>query len=108
MARCPVEHVRCDRCKRVELMPPQPDKTLADFEARFIGPDGKTRTLKYSDLCTSCKKSIENTWTHNIVEWKRELTQQFGPKVNNNGAAPLTPQPDYSPPKPHSLAASKK
>lgn len=108
MSRAPVMHVRCDRCKRVELQPPQPDKERPDFEASMVDLEGKIRTISYMDLCTTCKTALGNTWKADIVEWRRELKQQFGPKVHANGAAPLTPAPDYTPPKPHSASASKK
>ena len=62
-------------------------------------------TVKYEDICTNCKSALEHA-LQNIGEWQREVHQQFGPKVN--GAAPLTPAPDYTPPKPHSMAAAKK
>lgn len=108
MARAEVMHVKCDRCRRVELLPPQPPKAKADFEARMIDTEGKEHVVKYEDLCTTCKGAIKHTWDADIVQWRRELKQQFGPKVQSNGAAPLTPAPDYNPPKPHSAAASKK
>ena len=102
MARVEVIQIRCDRCKRVELLPPQPKKAQPDFEMRLM-----STTVKYEDLCTGCKSALQHT-LENIGEWAREIKQQFGPKVNSNGAAPITPAPDYTPPKPHSVAASKK
>lgn len=102
MARLEVIQIRCDRCKRVELLPPQPPKARADFEARLID-----KNLKYEDLCTSCKDALERLWDV-IKEWSREVKQQFGPTVPENRAVPLTPGPDYTTPKPHSLAAGQK
>lgn len=102
MARLEVIQIQCDRCKRVELLPPAPTKAKADFEARH-----GDKVIKYDDLCTSCKEALDNIWV-NIKEWKREIKQQFGPTVPENQAVPLSPAPDYTPPKPHSLTASKK
>ena len=61
-------------------------------------------SVKYDDLCSGCKSALEHT-LKNIGEWSKQLKQQFGPKQT---AAPLTPAPDYTPPKPHSMAASRK
>jgi len=102
MSRLEVIQIRCDRCKRVELLPPAPPKARADFEARILDT-----TLKYEDLCSSCKEALQRIW-EDIQEWKREIRQQFGPTVSGNQAVPLSPAPDYTPPKPHSLAATKK
>lgn len=102
MARLKVVQIRCDRCKRVELLPPQDEKPKADFEVRFL-----EKTLKYEDLCSSCKEALDHIWDA-IKEWKREIKQQFGPTLPENRAVPLAPAPDYNQPKPHSLAASKK
>jgi hypothetical protein len=102
MARQEVIQVRCDRCKRVELQPPQPQKAHPDFEARFL----ETR-LVYEDICTSCQETLKNVWK-DLAEWDRKLTQSFGPQVQSNQAAPLEVAPDYSPPKPHSAAGGKR
>ena len=102
MARLEVIQIRCDRCKRVELLPPQPKKERADLEVRLLD-----KTIKYDDLCTYCKKALDNIWT-DIKEWDRHLNQDFGPRVPENSAAPLTPAPTLTPPKPHSLAAASK
>jgi len=102
MARQEVIQIQCDRCKRVELLPPAPTKAKADFEARFLD-----KLVKYEDLCTSCKEALDNIWV-NIKEWKREIKQQFGPTRPENQAVPLNPAPDYNQPKPHSLAAASK
>lgn len=102
MSRLEVIQIRCDRCKRVELLPPQPPKAKADFEARHLD-----KVVKYEDLCTSCKGALDRIWEY-IKEWNREIKQQFGPTVQPSQAVPLSPAPDYSPPKPHSLAAAKK
>lgn len=102
MARLEVVQIRCDRCKRVELVPAGPNKTQPDFEVRFL-----ERKLIYEDLCAKCKTTLENVWK-DIEEWDRELNQKFGPSVPAEKAVPLTPAPDYSPPKPHSLAAGQK
>ena len=102
MSRLEVIQIRCDRCKRVELLPPAPVKAKADFEARILD-----KLVKYDDLCSSCKEALFRIWD-DIKEWKREIKQQFGPTVPENQAVPLNPAPDYSPPKPHSLAASAK
>ena len=84
-------------------MPPQPVKAKADFEARLLD-----KHVKYDDLCTSCQSALGRIWDY-IKEWEREIKQQFGPTVQEtNKAVPLTPAPDYSVPKPHSLAAAKK
>jgi hypothetical protein len=102
MSRLEVIQIRCDRCKRVELLPPQPTKAKADFEARLLD-----KLVKYDDLCTSCQSALARIWD-DIKEWQREIKQQFGPTVPENKAVPLTPAPDYSTPKPHSLAAASK
>lgn len=102
MSRLEVIQIRCDRCKRVELLPPGPVKAKADFESRFLD-----KLIKYEDLCSSCKEALARIWD-DIKEWKREIKQQFGPTVPENQAVPLNPAPDYSPPKPHSLAAGIK
>lgn len=102
MARQEVVQIQCDRCKRVELLPPAPKKAVPDFNAQF-----GDKTVKYEDLCSSCKDALTRIWD-DIKEWKREIKQQFGPTVPDNRAASLTPAPDNSPPKPHSLAAAQK
>jgi NAD-dependent dihydropyrimidine dehydrogenase PreA subunit len=107
MARCQVEQVKCERCKRVELVPPLPEKkTLPDFEVRLADENGKAMVVKYEDLCSGCKKAIATALVA-IKEWDRPIKQQFGPTIHA-GAPPLTPAPDYTPPKPHSAAAGKK
>ena len=107
MSRCEVVQVRCDRCKRVQLVPPQQKKGKPDFEAKMVGPDGKDTVLTYEDTCSYCKSALANIWL-SIKEWERAVTQQFGPTVPEGTAVPLTPAPDYTPPKPHSVSASKK
>lgn len=102
MARMEVVQIRCDRCKRVELVPAGPPKENPDFEIHF-----SDRELIYEDLCARCKSTLANVWK-DIEEWDRPLNQQFGPSLSSEKAAPLTPAPDYSPPKPHSAAAQKK
>lgn len=102
MARMPVVQIRCDRCKRVELVPPVENKSRPDFEARLM--DTK---LVFEDLCQRCKVSLENAWK-DLQEWNRELNQPFGPSAPVEKAVPLQPAPDYSPPKPHSVAAGQK
>ena len=99
MARLEVVQIRCDRCKRCELQAPQPKKDRPDFEMRLLNTP-----VKYDDLCSGCQAALEHT-LRNIGEWQREIKQVFGPKP---GAVPLTPAPDYTPPKPHSMAAAKK
>jgi len=102
MARQEVVQIRCDRCKRVELQPPQPQKAVPDFEARFLD-----KRLVYDDLCSRCRETITNAW-NDLEQWDRELRQSFGPQISGNQAAPLETAPDYSPPKPHSAAGSKR
>jgi hypothetical protein len=102
MSRLEVIQIRCDRCKRVELQPPAPVKARADFEARIFD-----KYVKYEDLCSSCKEALGRIWD-DMREWTREIKQQFGPTVADNKSVPLAPAPDYSPPKPHSLAAASK
>jgi hypothetical protein len=85
-----------------KLLPPSPTKAKADFEARLLD-----KHVKYEDLCSSCQDALGRIWDY-IKEWKREIKQQFGPTVPENHAVPLNPAPDYSPPKPHSLAANSK
>ena len=103
MARLEVVQVQCDRCKRVELQAVSPvAKVQPDFEARF-----DANRLVYGDLCTHCRETIARLWQA-MAEWERELKQALGPTVSNNQAAPLSPAPDYSPPKPHSAAAGQK
>lgn len=103
MARLKVEHVKCDRCKRTELQPViEGGKQQADMEARL-----GDKLLVFSDLCDRCRKTLENVWKE-LEEWERELVQPFGPTVQANQAPPLSTAPDYSPPKPHSAAGSKR
>ena len=99
MSRVDVVQSRCDRCKRVELLPPQPKKAQADFEMRLL-----TIVVKYEDLCSSCKGALENI-IKDVREWLKPVQHQFGLPT---AAPPLTPAPNYVPPKPHSIAASKK
>jgi hypothetical protein len=107
MARVEVIQVKCDRCKRVETLAPQPAKSKPDFELRMVGPDGNEVSLAFQDTCSYCKTALSNIFTQ-IKEWEREVKQQFGPTIPANKAAPLTPAPDYTPPKPHSASAAKK
>jgi len=102
MARQKVVQVRCDRCKRVELQPEAPPKAHPDFEARLLD-----KRLIYEDLCSRCRGALENSWK-DLEEWDRPLRQDFGPSLMSNEAAPLETAPDYSPPKPHSVAGSKR
>ncbi len=104
--RAEVVQIRCDRCKRTELRAPDsvPQKSEPDFHARLKG-----RELIYEDTCTRCAEALNNIWKA-LEEWDRPINQPFGPtvKIPENGAAPLVPAPDYTPPKPHSQAAAKK
>lgn len=100
MARQEVMQVRCDRCKRVELVPKAPPKERPDFDGRFF--DNK---LVYEDLCAKCKSTIANHWK-DIEEWERELTQKM--LGDPEAAPPLEIKPDHTPPKPHSAAAVTK
>lgn len=102
MARQEVVQVQCDRCKRVELQPPQPPKAAPDFEARL-----SAKRLVYQDLCSKCRETLENIWK-DMEEWQREIRQSFGPQISSNTAPPLETAPDYSPPKPHSAAGGKR
>lgn len=105
MARAEVVQLRCDRCKRVELISPGPTKTAPDFQASF-----GDKKLVYEDLCSRCKEAVANAWKE-LEEWDRQVNQPFGvqkPTVAPNVAPPVVPAPDYSPPKPHSIAAGKK
>jgi hypothetical protein len=99
MARAEVVQCRCDRCKRVELIPKGPPKTQPDFDARL-----GDKVLTYEDLCPRCRETMENLWK-DMAEWDRAVKHEFlgsGPSVTNNQAPPLQPAPDYTPPKPHS------
>lgn len=104
MARCKVEQVRCDRCKRVELMPIREATDV--MPALDLTMNGKT-LVQYADLCEKCKAAIMRS-IEDIKEWDREVKQQFGPTLDTNEAPPLSPAPTYSPPKPHSAAAAKR
>lgn len=104
MARQQVEQVQCDRCKRVELQPCLPTpRTEPTFACSL---DGKR--LVYQDLCSHCRSTIERHVSE-LEQWDRELTQKMlGPVIQNNQAPPVSAAPDYSPPKPHSQAATMK
>jgi hypothetical protein len=102
MARAVVVEVQCDRCKRVEKVPSTSTKDAPDFKAFFLGSE-----MVFPDLCTYCKKAITSIWM-DIKEWDRPVTHSFGAPETQNMAPPLSPAPDYTPPKPHSLAASTK
>lgn len=103
MARQDVVMIKCDRCKREELVASDGTaKATPDFELQFLG----TR-LVFPDLCGFCKETIKNSFER-IKEWERDLKSLLGPKVKANEAPPVTVAPDYSPPKPHSAAASTK
>lgn len=97
-----VVQIKCDRCTRVELVPPSQETEEPDFEAR-IGD----KKLVYEDLCSRCKVALNNIWD-DLGKWDRDLNQPFGPTVPTERAAPSQPAPDYTPPKPHSQAAGKK
>jgi hypothetical protein len=103
MARQVVEQVQCDRCKRVELQAPLPTpRTEPTFVARYAGKE-----LVYGDLCSHCRSTIERH-LEELSQWERELTQKLGPVLSGNQAPPVSAAPDYSPPKPHSQAATTK
>lgn len=102
MARQEVVQVRCDRCKRVETLPMQPKKALPDLEARL----GEKRVV-FEDLCSRCTNACAHI-IEELKEWQRDVNQPFGPTVPDNQAPPLSSAPDYSPPKPHSVAAGKR
>lgn len=104
MARQKVEQIQCDRCKRVELAPiRETEREFPDFRADFLG-----QTLIYTDLCGRCKETLGGTW-NGLKEWTRETKQVLlGAQVPQDKAAPLSPAPDYTPPKPHSAAGGKR
>lgn len=95
MARCEVVQIQCDRCKRVELRPPQPPKARPDMEFRHLDV-----VVVYADLCNGCAKTMERI-AEDIREWQREIKQQFGPTVNGNEAPPMQVAPKYTPAQPH-------
>lgn len=102
MARQEVIQIRCDRCKRVQLLPKQEHpKTIPDFEARFFD-----KKLLYEDLCSLCKETIQNLW-EDLEQWERAVKQPFGPTIQGETAAPLDVAPNYKPPQPHSAAAKR-
>jgi hypothetical protein len=101
MARAAVVQCRCDRCKRVELVPPGAPNKGADFDATFCG-----KRLVYEDLCQRCRAALETTWQE-LLEWDRPVKHQFGAPPPNT-APPLVPAPDLVPPKPHSGANANK
>lgn len=103
MARHEVVLIKCDRCKREELQPSSKEaKTVADFECKF-----KDIKVTYFDLCTACQETMTN-YMESIQQWTRDIKSLLGPKLDANTAPPVTVAPDYSPPKPHSLAAVKR
>lgn len=104
MARAKVEQVQCDRCKRVELVPLREDRTgAAVLTLNFKGVE-----LKYEDLCPRCESAVGRL-IEDIKQWEREVKQEFlGPQIGQNQAAPASPPPVYSPPQPHSAAATKR
>jgi hypothetical protein len=104
MARQKVVQIRCDRCKRVELAPPADIvNKQPDFKGVLCGEE-----LVYEDICERCKIALQNLWT-GFKEWEKEIvTHRYASFPDHNTAVPLTVAPDYSPPKPHSAAASKR
>jgi hypothetical protein len=102
MARCEVIQIQCDRCKRVELRPPSPPKEKPDLDLIF-----KNERLTYQDLCQSCAPTVARL-IEDLKEWDREVKQQFGPTVPPNEAPPVQVAPNYTPPQPHSVAATKR
>jgi hypothetical protein len=104
VARQQVVQIQCDRCKRVSLVPEGPQKVAPDFEAALAG-----KRLVYADLCEHCKKALENLW-EDLSVWDRQVKQTLlaGPTVQDNQAAPLQTAPDFTPPKPHSVAGAKR
>lgn len=103
--RATVVQVKCDRCKRVETVAVNGNGAhngsasatgSPAFKALFEGME-----LVYEDLCSSCRAALKNVWKE-LKEWKRNIVQEFGPKVDPNNAAPLQPPPNYTPPIPHS------
>jgi predicted GIY-YIG superfamily endonuclease len=104
MAREKVVKVRCDRCKRTELVPAASEKVGADFEASFQG-----QRLVYEDLCGRCRDAVKNIWAE-LKEWDREVKYTLikNAPANSQEAAPLQPAPNYSPPQPHAAAAVKR
>jgi hypothetical protein len=103
MARMEVVQVQCDRCKRVELLPANLKRSAPMFEAKF----GDNQTLVFQDLCAQCLETSVNTMKI-LREWDRAIKHHFGPTMESVKAPPLTPAPDYSPPKPHSGAHAPK
>ena len=104
MARQEVVMIKCDRCGREELQPAstQTEKAHPDFESQFKG-----QRMSYQDVCKRCEETISLT-LQRLKEWERDLKSMMGPVVSPNEAPPVTAAPDYSPPKPHSVAASTK
>lgn len=99
MARQEVVQIQCDRCKRVELIPPGPKRTEPLLLLNF-----KNVTIKYDDICPRCEQAIERI-IRDLEEWERELKQHFGPTVQVPGVQPpLTVAPNFSPPQPHAQA----
>lgn len=102
--RAKVEQVRCDRCKRVELVPASDAPKTGDVLTIVF----KGQTLKYEDLCPRCDGAVARL-IEDIKEWEREVKQEFlGPQIGQNQAAPAVPPPIHSPPQPHSAAAAKR
>ncbi len=103
MARQEVILIKCDRCKREELQPDtKQTKSAPDFKCSY-----KSTEISYSDLCAHCSETLQNYMEH-IRQWSRDIKSLLGPKVQANAAPPVTAAPDYSPPKPHSAAATTK
>jgi hypothetical protein len=96
MARQEVVQIRCDRCKRVELIPPGPKSSEPVLLLKF-----KNVTVTYEDTCPRCDQAIERI-IRSLEEWERELNQHFGPTAQIPGVQPpLTVAPNFSPPQPH-------
>jgi hypothetical protein len=104
MARQEVVMIKCDRCGREELQPAstQVEKLAPDFESQFKG-----NRICYQDVCKRCEDTISLA-LQRLKEWDRDLKSLMGPIVSPNEAPPVTPAPDYSPPKPHSAASMKR
>jgi hypothetical protein len=103
MARQRLELVTCDRCKRQELQP------ITDLpkKAPMLDVSFGAQKLTFNDLCARCLVTCTN-YFEGLKEWERELAPLLEPPIDGSRAPPLQTAPDYSPPKPHSIAATKK
>lgn len=106
MARAKVEQVRCDRCKRVDLVPVKEGdaKKGPDFLLNF-----GEKAVVFEDLCVRCRETLDN-YMYRIEEWERDGKPLVGelPSDPEKVPQPVDNPHSHNTPNPHSAKSRDK